>query len=1331
MFFHPFRRTLFLVIGCGLLLSTASVAQIRKLYSNKELKQIEKASVALEQRRKVNYEKALRIARQLNHPIREVHPDGRVVMLRGINETGELIYAATESNAQAANATRTNSLYNGGILNLSLNGGSSQMNGKLGIWDGGRVLNTHREFGGRVRQGDNANSNDNHATHVSGTLVAQGINATARGMAFGANLLAFDFGNDDPEMSTASADLLVSNHSYGDLAGFVFNTNRSTANKWEWRGNLSVSSSEDYKFGFYDEGCSDWDRIAYNAPYYLIVKSAGNKRSETGPQAGAYYFLGSSTRDSSNVERSRNDSFDTLPTISNAKNILTVAAVNPMTNSPNSPADIRMSSFSSWGPTDDGRIKPDIAGVGVNLISTSSTSNESYATLSGTSMSSPQVSGSLFLLQELYSVLNDKQFMRAASLKGLAIHTAEEAGDAPGPDYRFGWGLLNAERAARVLLNTDRNHSLTERVLAQGGTYTQEVVASGKGPLVVTIAWTDPEADATPVTATNLNNRTPRLVNDLDVRVSDGTSTFLPWVLNPEQPSTAATRGDNIRDNVEQILIPNAVAGKRYTITIRHKGTLVRAPQAYSLVMSGIGGTAYCASAATNNADSKITKVVLGQINSTSPDGCASFTDLTNLSTDLEVGQTVPLEVSLGTCGVSNAKVLKVFVDWNGDGDFADANELVATSGVINGNDTYRTTFRVPSIVPGNSSRVRVVCVETSDPNAVSSCGNYAKGETQEFRVNFVRPETDISVSELVAPEPGFCSSSALRGVTVRFQNLGRNTLTNLPVQVEVLENNTRVALLSGTYTRNISTLGQDQFMLPGTFEAKPGATYTFRASISSPNDRDSSNDVLTVSRTASPLSAPASGNASLCTSSLQLSANNTAGTVYWYDAPTGGNLLGLGKASTTPRPTGSVVYAGLNDFAGTTGVPSRSTFASGGYNQFDPGVRITTRTPLVLESARLYIGNSGRLIFTVINETTGRTASRVALDVRATRNPAAPGALSADPNDSGAVYTLNLNIPEPGTYLIDIDYEDGATIFRNNNIPRNPYPIELPGVMSIIGNTATGQVEQFYYYFYDLKVKALGCPAPSRTPVTVVQGALSKSTVTAAEGTGLCPNGTLSLTTNAAAGSTYQWLRNGQALSGASSASLTVSQTGAYQVTVTEPGLCPSTSDSLRITQKNPALPQIQVRDNVLTSSAPNVIQWLRNGVPIPNAVGASLTVFQSGNYSVRAIVDGCEVQSGLQPVTITSLSSALPSEPSLSVYPNPSTAEGIRIEFKPNRQVQTVSAAIYNSLGVVVKQLTMQKDSDVFSAQIPGNELSLGTFFVVINDGQRVLNRKLTRTQ
>ncbi|MFN3315903.1 MAG: GEVED domain-containing protein, partial [Raineya sp.] len=164
---------------------------------------------------------------------------------------------------------------------------------------------------------------------------------------------------------------------------------------------------------------------------------------------------------------------------------------------------------------------------------------------------------------------------------------ADEAGSAPGPDYRFGWGLLNAEKAVNAITNRGTSAIIDERTLNNGTTYTRSVVAAGNAPLEVTIAWNDPAG--TPLANGTLNSTSVRLVNDLDVRVTyNGTTTF-PWRLDPAAPANAATKGDNFRDNVEKIIIDNPVAGATYTITVSHKGTLKGSnPQAYSLIVTGI-----------------------------------------------------------------------------------------------------------------------------------------------------------------------------------------------------------------------------------------------------------------------------------------------------------------------------------------------------------------------------------------------------------------------------------------------------------------------------------------------------------------------------------------------------------------------------------------------------------------------------------------------------------------------------------------------------------------------------------------------------------------------
>ena len=170
--------------------------------------------------------------------------------------------------------------------------------------------------------------------------------------------------------------------------------------------------------------------------------------------------------------------------------------------------------------------------------------------------------------------------MKAATLKALTIHTANESGDADGPDYKFGWGLLNAEKAANIIAGKDTNFSkILETTLNNNDTFKLNVIASGNGKLMATIVWTDVVGE--PTTTNLLNNPTLKLINDLDIRIIKDATTYFPWALNPATPSLAATKADNFRDNVERIEIDNAMPGETYTIQITHKKTLKKGVKIY------------------------------------------------------------------------------------------------------------------------------------------------------------------------------------------------------------------------------------------------------------------------------------------------------------------------------------------------------------------------------------------------------------------------------------------------------------------------------------------------------------------------------------------------------------------------------------------------------------------------------------------------------------------------------------------------------------------------------------------------------------------------------
>jgi len=505
--------------------------------------------------------------------------DGKVAELIMLDEKGYPVYYIT-NNANAAASISTTALYPGGTLGLSLEGEGMT----IGEWDAGAARYSHEQLsGGRVFLSDNAPFFDNHSTHVCGTLIGDGTpQSNAKGMAPKAHVNSYDWNYDAAEMAVAGAGgLLVSNHSYGKVAGWFYNGN------WHWFGDPALSPNESYLFGYYDDEARTWDNIAFNAPYYLIVKSAGNDRSDTGPAPGtAHTHMGmGSYTDTHPPDGNSGTGYDCLPSLSVAKNILTIGAVADIPGGYSGPGSVLMSGFSGWGPADDGRIKPDVVGNGVALYSCVASSDASYASFSGTSMSSPNVAGSCILLQEHYNNVHPGSFMRAATLKALVIHTADEAGPAEGPDYQFGWGMMNAKKAASLItLDAHLESHIQEAMLNDGATFTHNVLVDGTEPLIATLCWTDlPGAAGNPA----VDNPVRNLVNDLDMRLINGTNTALPYILDPANPGNPATTGDNFRDNVEKIYIANPTPGT-YTVSITHKGTLAGGSQPFSLILSGI-----------------------------------------------------------------------------------------------------------------------------------------------------------------------------------------------------------------------------------------------------------------------------------------------------------------------------------------------------------------------------------------------------------------------------------------------------------------------------------------------------------------------------------------------------------------------------------------------------------------------------------------------------------------------------------------------------------------------------------------------------------------------
>ena len=1126
-----------------------------------------------------NYAKAISMAKSKGWALTITSRDGRKGILMGVDVFGFPKYYITNNNTIAAATTRANQLWPGGETGLNLSGSSSNMKNKLGIWDGGSVLGTHVELAGRVTQKDVPTSVSDHATHVSGTMIASGVNPIAKGMAFGAQgMIAYDFNNDISEMFGEAQNLVLSNHSYSVISGWNYN---STQSRWEFYGR--PGDTEDYKFGYYSTDAQSLDSMAYNAPYYLIVKSAGNSHSETGPAVGQpYYRLDASGNMVSAGNRpagiSSNDAYDVISWDIGAKNILSVGAVNGLPSGYNRPQDVVMSSFSSWGPTDDGRIKPDVVADGVNVTSSSSNSNTSYETLSGTSMSSPNATGSLFLLQEYYSKLKNGAFLRSATLKGLAIHTADEAGFSPGPDYQFGWGLLDVEKAAAVITAAVPSnnaatspHQLYENVLANGQTYTLTVVASGKGGLSATICWTDVKGNVDLVNI--LNNRTKNLVNDLDIRITKGSGallrTYYPWTLDVNNPSFAAARGDNNTDNVERIDIDSTVPGQTYTITVSHKGTLARGSQAYSLIVSGVGGSAYCSSS-SGGGGARIDSVSFKNIQVGNSAGSKTYTDNTAYVANIEPSQTVPISIKVSTAdATTNSRIVKVFIDLNNNGVF-DSSELMATSGVLSSAaQLYTTNITIPSgLTVGNISLMRIIVQETSNPTDIVACGSYAKGETQDYRVKVVSPSNDLSISQILSPSGGDCANTSAY-LTIMIKNNGSVDQNTLPISAIVTTAGSTVVNLSATYAGIIPAQSTATYTFQTPFALAAGTTYSISASVNLAADQNAANNQLVSTIAIAQKASSPSANGEICSNTAILKVSNPdASNYYWYSSSTGNTPFASGSVvSSTVIPADKTYYL-AKEAKTSIGPVNKLVYPTGGYNTFAGNyVKINNSVPLVIESARMYIGNPGQLRITLANlvsedVTTGsysyQPLAATTIDVFATNPNPTRGAVSGNPaTDTGAVFLLNLPVSTTGDHILIMECisgqgrSDSASIYRNNSITGTTYPISLPNIMSITGNSAHtgGAIEaNYYYFFYDMHINTGACVS-DRIAVTAVTAPVPVITQQAD-----------SLVSSISTGN--QWYLNDTAITGASANHFKPTKSGKYKVIVTDSYNCLQTSN-------------------------------------------------------------------------------------------------------------------------------------------------------------------------
>lgn len=416
-----------------------------------------------------------------------------------------------------------------------------------------------------------------HSTAMASIIGARGASGGTKGVAPGAKIYSYFYGTTEfTEIMNAmthgveTEHAAVSNHSYGPPVGWEVITPSSTASPpARWYG-VDI-------FGRYDATHSAMDGFLAAHPSHLAFAAAGNERGEYGvgcpigaPQCcvpheesihGVWQVV-----TTCHPRDGGDGGVDTLKGACVAKNSICVTNVERTGTS-----SWVLQQGTGWGPTDDLRIKPDLAAEGYEVkvaTGTSTTAGPQWGHSSGTSSATAMASGIGLLLTQHYMTVNGRQPL-AAEIKAALIHTSvRERPEHPVPTFQKGWGVINASAAARVITGRDGARLIRGEYRAPSE---MALTATG-GPIRVTLVWTDRAAPP---------GSSHSLVNDLDIELRSSTGqVVLPWSYN----GSVVRQEANHHDNVE-VIDATATAGSAWRLRLSATG--INGTQPYALVISG------------------------------------------------------------------------------------------------------------------------------------------------------------------------------------------------------------------------------------------------------------------------------------------------------------------------------------------------------------------------------------------------------------------------------------------------------------------------------------------------------------------------------------------------------------------------------------------------------------------------------------------------------------------------------------------------------------------------------------------------------------------------
>lgn len=549
MFIKSSFSTALFAVSIMISAQTAEQREVIKASMNNEIAQ--KSSKAVNKISLSKEKNILEFLKRNPDKSRSFSKNGKEYFLYTISEDGFPIYITTKDLPQQVNS-KANTLYSGGSIGVNITG----TNMVAGVWDGGQVNTSHISLTGKstMQAGQSVSSPEGnaHQTAVTGIMVGKNIN-NAQGIAYNASTKNYDYDNDLTEMNTFAANgFLISNHSYG------------------YANDTSIPV---WNFGAYDEESKAWDVLLKSKPFYLPFVAVGNEQEDNGNSSA--------------------NGFDIITGSSASKNVVTVGAIE---------SDNSMSDYSNWGPTDDGRIKPDIVTLGtainVPLFSNNTGYTGNVPESSGTSYASPAVAASGLLLQQYYYSLNNS-YMKASMLKALLLHSANDDASGNGPDAKFGWGILNVEKAANIIKQNSTTNGNAKMMMITSNPInngTDEVVNNytfGADGVRASLCWVDDEG--TEQTSGNgVNNTTSRMVYNFSMKleqISPSLSAFPFNNLSVTNPSAAAITGSNwfqSANNYIQANLSSTTANASGKVSIRKSTTSPATTREIALIITGL-----------------------------------------------------------------------------------------------------------------------------------------------------------------------------------------------------------------------------------------------------------------------------------------------------------------------------------------------------------------------------------------------------------------------------------------------------------------------------------------------------------------------------------------------------------------------------------------------------------------------------------------------------------------------------------------------------------------------------------------------------------------------